>query len=231
MNDLINLLKSCSDFKKNTYYWDHPTLTHEENSIRNYPAPWIQKTIELLRIIGGNTIVEIGSTRMELTANCVNYYNKSMELESKDAPPCCQDGHSTYFWAKEGFEVYTVDIDENCTRAIENSYKYHIKEEIPKNLHICIPQDGIEFLKNFDKKIHLLYLDGWDVGTPNFAENHLDAFLAAQDKLAERHLISIDDTDFNTDIGGKDKLLTPFLLENNYIRIIWGRQTIFFKNN
>ena len=97
MNDLINLLKSCSDFKKNTYYWNHPTLTHEENSIRNYPAPWINKTIELLKIMGGTTIVEIGSTRMELTQNCIKYYNNSYKTESKDAPPCCQDGHSTYF--------------------------------------------------------------------------------------------------------------------------------------
>jgi hypothetical protein len=230
MSELVKLLNACNDFKKTTYYWNHSPLTHEENSIRNYPAPWIQKTIELLRIIGGKTIVEIGSTRMEFTMNCINYYDNSMALESKDAPPCCQDGHSTYFWAREGFEVYTVDIDEHCKRILESSYKYHIKEEIPKNLHMRIPQDGIQFLKDFDKKIDLLYLDGWDVGTPNFAESHLEAFLAAQDKLSEKHLISIDDTDFNTDIGGKDKLLTPFLLENGYIKVLWGRQTVFFKN-
>lgn len=230
MSELVKLLNACNDFKKTTYYWNHSPLTHEENSIRNYPAPWIQKTIELLRIIGGKTIVEIGSTRMEFTMNCINYYDNSMVLESKDAPPCCQDGHSTYFWAREGFEVYTVDVDEHCKRILESSYKYHIKEEMPKNLHMRIPQDGIQFLKDFDKKIDLLYLDGWDVGTPNFAERHLEAFLAAQDKLSEKHLISIDDTDFNTDIGGKDKLLTPFLLENGYIKVLWGRQTVFFKN-
>ncbi len=230
MSKFVELLKCCDDFKKTTYYWNHSPLTHEENSIRNYPAPWINKTIELLKIIGGTTIVEIGSTRMELTMNCVNYYDNSMNLESKDAPPCCQDGHSTYFWVREGFEVYTVDIDEQCRKTIESSYKYHIKEEIPKNLHMRIPQDGIQFLKNFDKKIDLLYLDGWDVGTFNFAENHLDAFFAAQDKLSETHLIAIDDTDFNTVIGGKDKLLTPFLLENGYIKVLWGRQTIFLKN-
>lgn len=230
MSKFVELLKCCDDFKKTIYYWNHSPLTHEENSIRNYPAPWINKTIELLKIIGGTTIVEIGSTRMELTMNCVNYYDNSMNLESKDAPPCCQDGHSTYFWVREGFEVYTVDIDEQCRKTIESSYKYHIKEEIPKNLHMCIPQDGIQFLKNFDKKIDLLYLDGWDVGTFHFAESHLDAYFAAQDKLSETHLIAIDDTDFNTVIGGKDKLLTPFLLENGYIKVLWGRQTVFFKN-
>lgn len=227
MEKLINILKSCDNFKKTTYYWKNSRLTHEENSIRNYPAPWIMKTIELLKIIGGKTIVEIGSTRMELTMNCVDYHNRSMELESKDAPPCCQDGHSTYFWVREGFEVHTVDIDPHCKHQIENSYKYHIKEEIPDNLHIHIPQDGIDFLKNFDKKIDLLFLDGWDIGTNEFAEKHLEAFKTAEDKMSDIHLISIDDTDFDTELGGKDKLLTPYLLEKGYVKILLGRQTVF----
>lgn len=231
MSKLVEILKSCDNFKKTTYYWDHSPLTAEENSIRNYPAPWINKTIELLKIIGGYTIVEIGSNRMEFTQSCVKYYDNSMKLESKDAPPCCQDGHSTYFWTREGFDVYTVDISEQCRIATESAYKYHIKEDIPSHLHMHIPQDGIEFLKNFDKKIDLLYLDGWDVGTENFAEMHLEAYLAAKDKLSNTHLISIDDTDFNTDLGGKDKILTPYLLENGYIKVLWGRQTVFVKLN
>jgi hypothetical protein len=230
MSKFVEILKACDSFKKNTYYWNHDVLTHEENSIRNYPAPWISKTIELLKIIEGKVVVEIGSTRRELTPNCINYYSNSVELESKDAPPCCQDGHSTYFWAREGFETYTVDIDTSCIAQLQNQYEHHIKTPIPENLHICIPQDGIEFLKNFDKKIDLLFLDGWDKGTDQYAEKHLEAFLAAQDKLAELHIISIDDTDFNTESAGKDKLLTPYLLENGYIKVIWGRQTVFIKN-
>jgi hypothetical protein len=89
--------------------------------------------------------------------------------------------------------------------------------------------DGIEFLKNFDGKIDLLYLDGWDVGVNQYAEKHLEAFKAAEDKLADLHLISIDDTDFNTEAGGKDKLLTPYLLDNGYVKILWGRQIVFAK--
>ena len=228
---LVEILKACNNFKKTTYYWNHDVLTHEENSIRNYPAPWIIKTIELLKIINGKTIVEIGSTRRELTQRCISYYDNSMDLESKDAPPCCQDGHSTYFWAREGFDTYTVDIDENCVEQIKNQYEYHIKEPIPNNLHICIPQDGVQFLKDFDKKIDLLYLDGWDRGTHNYAEKHLEAFLAAQDKLSENHIISIDDTDFNTEASGKDKFLTPHLFENGYIKVLWGRQNIYIKLN
>ena len=227
MSKLIEILKACDDFKKTTYYWDHDVLTHEENSIRNYPAPWIIKTIELLKIIDAKVMVEIGSTRMELTRSCIAYHDNSMKLESKDAPPCCQDGHSTFFWARSGLEVHTVDIDLRCKEQLENQYKYHVQEPIPNNLHIHIPADGIEFLKNFDNKIDFLYLDGWDKGTHLYAESHLEAFLAAQDKLSDTHLISIDDTDFNTESGGKDKLLTPHLLENGYTKILWGRQTVF----
>jgi len=230
MSKLIEILKACDSFKKNTYYWNHDVLTPEENSIRNYPAPWIIKTLELLKIIDAKVMVEIGSTRKELTRSCIDYYDNSMYLESKDAPPCCQDGHSTYFWARTGIEVHTVDIDESCVTQIQNEYKYHIQEPIPDNLHMHIPGDGIEFLKNFNKKIDFLYLDGWDKGTHEYTERHLDAFLAAQDKLADIHLISIDDTDFNTESAGKDKLLTPYLLENGYIKVLWGRQTVFIKN-
>lgn len=229
MTKLITLLKACDSFKKTTYYWNHDILTHEENSIRNYPAPWIIKTIELLKIIDAKIMVEIGSTRMELTRNCIQYHDNSMTLESKDAPPCCQDGHSTFFWARTGIEVHTVDVDMHCKDQLEKQYKYHVQEPIPKNLHIHIPRDGIEFLKTFDKKIDFLFLDGWDKGSHMYAERHLEAFLAAQDKLSETHIISIDDTDFNTESAGKDKLLTPYLLENGYIKILWGRQTVFVK--
>ena len=58
----------------------------------------------------------------------------------------------------------------------------------------------------------------------------LEAFLAAQDKLADLHIVSIDDTDFDTESAGKDRLLTPHLLENGYIKVLWGRQTVFIKN-
>lgn len=224
------ILKACHDFRIDTLYWDKVVLEPHENSLRNYPAPWIKKTVEILKIMEAKTIVEIGSTRSELTQSCIAYHDNSYYLKPSYAPACCQDGHSTYFWAREGFEVYTVDIDERCRTQLENQYKYHIKEPIPQNLNICIPQDGIEFLKNFNKPIDFLFLDGWDVGTGGYDERHLEAFLAAKDKLAPMHLISIDDTDFKIIGEGKDKLLSPYLLDNGYVKILWGRQTIYIKN-
>jgi len=229
MEKIIELLKSSHDFKYNTIYWDHSPLKPYENYFRNYPAPWLKKTSELLKIIGGNVVVEIGSTRSGVTDGCINYYDDCYNIETKDAPPCCQDGHSTHFFSKEGFEVYTVDIDERCKETLHNQYLHHLKTDFPDNIHVNIPMDGIEFLRNFDKKIDLLYLDGWDVGVPQYAEKHLEAFKVAQDKLSDIHIVSVDDTDFNTDAGGKDKLLTPYLLENGYVKVLWGRQTVFVK--
>ena len=220
---------NANNFKVTTHYWNHDVLTHEENSIRNYPAPWIRKTIEFLKLIEGRTVIEIGSTRMELTQRCIDYHDSSYNLLSKDAPPCCQDGHSTHFWVREGFEVHTVDIDPRCKEILLSQYEYHIKQPVPSNLHIHIPQDGISFLQNFPGRIDLLYLDGWDKGTHEYAENHLKAYMAAKDKLAPRHLVSIDDTDFNTDSAGKDRLLTPHLINEGYTRLLCGRQSVFYK--
>jgi hypothetical protein len=42
----------------------------------------------------------------------------------------------------------------------------------------------------------------------------LEAYEAAKDKLAPNHLILIDDTDFLTEEGGKDRLLSPRLIED-----------------
>lgn len=223
---LTKILECCKAFNVKPIYWDHDRLEPHENDLRDYPAEWIKKTIEILKLIDGNTIVEIGSTRLELTQKCIDYYN-----DGKVKPPCCQDGHSTYFWAREGFNVHTVDINESCKQALISQYEYHIKEPLPDNLTINIPCDGIDFLKNFKGQIDLLYLDGWDKGTHEYGERHLDAFKAAEDKLAEKHIISIDDTDFVTPDGGKDILLTPHLLNNGYIKVLEGRQSVFVKEN
>lgn len=222
-----NIVAAAAEFRVNTLYWDHVRLEPFENSLRNYPAKWIQKTIDLLKLLDAKVMVEIGSTRHETTQRCIDYFDNAYNTKECDAPPCCQDGHSTHFWVRAGLEVHTVDVDNHCKIQLENQYKYHIKQAIPSNLHIHIPQCGIEFLKNFDKQIDFLYLDGWDVGSDMYAERHLEAYMAAKPKLAPLHLVSIDDTDFVEPVGGKDKILAPYLLENEYVKIISGRQSVF----
>jgi len=75
----------------------------------------------------------------------------------------------------------------------------------------------------------LLFLDAWDV-VPNtsYAENHLLAYLTAKDKLNDRNIIAVDDTDIGN--GGKGRLLLPVLKADGYDILVSGRQTIALKN-
>jgi len=226
MTAINQIQNALLNFKIDKKYWDYDSLTGEDYDIRrSKPAPFIKKTIEIAKILNLKTVVEIGSTRLSSSQKCINYFD-SPNIDPFLSPPCCCDGHATFFWTREGFDVYTVDIDDNCINGVNWCYS-NIGLEKPDNLHINIPVDGIDFLANFDKQIDILYLDGWDKGTPNFAENHLEAFKAAQNKLSNIHLVLVDDTDFNTPDGGKDRLLSPYLIENGYSLLFNGRQTLF----
>lgn len=223
VRDLI--LKISEDFNKiDKKFWDTIYLTGEEHDFqRSKPAPYIKKTCEIGKILGLKTVVEIGATRHGITPNCVNYfYNSNNPFVS---PPCCADGHGGIFFSLEGFETYSVDIDENCETHIRWSYE-SIGREIPSNLNLFIPKDGLEFLNEFEGNIDILFLDGWDVGTYEYAENHLKAFEVSKEKLSDVHLILIDDTDF-TMSEGKDVLLSPHLISLGYTLLFDGRQKLY----
>ncbi len=213
------------NFKVDKKFWTYDNLSGEDYDLRrSKPAQYIKTTIKIAQLLNLKTVVEIGSTRMAVTEKCLVYYNN--QNEAFKSPGCCGDGHSTFFFTESGFNVYTVDIDENCK--IQNEWSYNnLGKKLPSNLHLMIPKDGIEFLNEFDNKIDVLFLDGWDKGTPNYAEKHLEAYIAAKDKLSDIHLILIDDTDYITHDGGKDALLTPHLIDNGYIPLFNGRQTLF----
>jgi len=100
--------------------------------------------------------------------------------------------------------------------------------------------DGIKFLKEFKGVIDLLFLDAWDIGVNNYAENHLEAYKAAEPKLNKRHIILIDDTDINhtaergfhndeDSMGGKGSVVIPYLIKNGYTVVFKGRQTCLIK--
>lgn len=227
MNTFQKLNKLLLDFKIDKKYWPYDSLTGEDYDIRrSKPAPFIKKTIEIAKLLNLQTVVEIGSTRLSSSQKCIDYFD-SKPIDPYVSPPCCCDGHATFFWTRAGFTVHTVDIDTNCLNGVNWCYSNIGESSTPPNLNIHIPMDGITFLKNFPSTIDVLYLDGWDKGTPNFAENHLEAYLAAKDKLSNIHLILIDDTDFVTQDGGKDKLLSPFLVNEGYTLLFNGRQTLF----
>ncbi len=206
-------------------YWDRINLTGEECTFeRSKPGPYLKAAIEIAKLLNMKNVVEIGATRYGITQKCIDYFNNDMDYFI--SPPCCSDGHGGIFWSLAGFEVYSVDIDINCLIHAEWSFSA-INRPIPDNLHLNIPKDGIEFLSKFDKKIDVLFLDGWDVGTQEYKEKHLEAFEVAKDKLSDTHLILIDDTDFSIDDEGKDAFLSPVLLSLDYTLIFDGRQKLF----
>lgn len=219
---ILSLAEDFNKIKKS--FWDSIYLTGEEHDTkRSKPAPYIKKTCDLAKILGLKTVVEIGATRHGITPKCVNYFYNS--TDPFVSPPCCADGHAGIFFTLEGFDVYSVDIDENCSTHINWSFEA-LGQNIPNNLKLHIPKDGLEFISEFDKEIDILFLDGWDVGTSNYMENHLAAFILAKEKLSNIHLILIDDTDFTTN-EGKDALLSPHLISLGYTLLFDGRQKLY----
>ena len=228
-NKMVNVFKDVFklsyNFKIDKKFWDHNNLSGDEHDKqRSKPAPYIKTTINIAKKLNLKTVVEIGSTRHATSRKCIDYFYSNNDAYL--SPPCCNDGHSTFFFTNEGFEVFSVDIDENCKT--QNIWSFqNLRKEIPSNLHLEIPKDGIEFLSEFQSNIDILYLDGWDVGTPDYALRHLEAYMSAKNKLSKVHLILIDDTDFITEDGGKDAMLSPYLIDNGYIPLFNGRQTLF----
>jgi hypothetical protein len=219
------VLRLALEFRVDVKYWKKEVLSAAEQVDERCKAmPYILKTIEMLHVLGGRTVVEIGSMRQALSRECLAAL--ATDIHAVRSPGCCTDGHSTYFWARAGFTTHTVDVDPNCRDQLALAYR-NLDEPFPENLKVCVPCDGIEFLREFAGSIDLLFLDGWDKGTLGYAEHHLEAYVAARPKLARRHLISVDDTDFDTAEGGKDHLLAPQLIADGYVPIIKGRQTVF----
>jgi hypothetical protein len=214
------------NFAEPEYDWTYDNLTGEDyDKKRSKPAPYIKTAIQIAKLLDMQTVVEIGSTRFAITQPCIDYFDNS-NTDPYTSPPCCCDGHAAYFWTRAGFTTHTVDIDTNCLNGVKWSYS-NLNKQTPENLKIHIPKDCISFLENFADKIDVLYLDGWDKLTPHYAEKHLEAYIVAKQKLSHTHLILIDDTDYKTDDGGKDKLLSPFLIEQDYCLLFNGRQTLF----
>jgi hypothetical protein len=191
--------------------WGTDRLTLEQQiHVRAKPRPYLLSAIELLNSLGSRNIVEIGCMRQPMRHT----------LDEFD-PVCCNDGHSTLFWASTGNPLWSVDIDERaCQVAAQGVGNF------PRAKVIC--GDGIQFLKDFRQPIGLLYLDGWDVvpGT-DYAEKHLSAYREARSALAGTSMILIDDTDLL--MGGKGKLVVPAAIRDGFELMLFGRQTMLLR--
>ena len=96
------------------------------------------------------------------------------------------DGWATLAWAwycqKFGGHIHTIDIDQRCidecrnlTTPYADVVSYHT-------------MTGVEFLKNFEGTIDLLYLDGSDA-----VHEMCEEYYTAKPHLTEKTLILLDD--------------------------------------
>ena len=134
-----------------------------------------------------------------------------------------KDGMSTPMFAEYASicngELHTCDIEKSN---IEAAKKFCKKFSKFVNFYI---DDSLNFLKNFNKKIDLLYLDSLD-GNQLGAQNHqLNEIKLAEKKLHNKSLILLDDK------LSKSNLTIKFLKEKNYIAIKETDQQILFSKN
>jgi hypothetical protein len=195
---------------KHTLFFGNSVSLDEQTHARGKPRPYILSAIDLLAKMHGRTIVEIGCMRQPI--------NHSFDEFN---PLCCNDGHSTAFWGWTGLAVHTIDINpEACKVAAETCRSY-------PNVHVYCG-DGVQFLREFNGTIDLLYLDAWDTleGIP-YAEKHLEAYEAAREKLSPSSIVLIDDTDIA--FGGKGRLAVSAIIRDGFDLLLTGRQTMLLR--
>jgi len=191
-------------------FFGNDITIQQQLNMRGRPRPYILSAIDLVKRIGGKTIVEVGCMRQVL--------NHPLD---QTVPQCCNDGHSTVFWGMSGLDVHSVDINAGAVKIAAATCA-----AMPNVKVTC--GDGIAFLRAFQGTIDLLFLDAWDAikGLP-YAERHLEAFECVRDKLAPSSIILIDDTDMA--FGGKGRLAIPAIIRSGYDLLLTGRQTLLFR--
>lgn len=196
---------------------------------RDIPGPSIEKALKIWKdneLYTDGVIVEIGCMRAPLTH----------PIDNRSRCDTCFDGHSTAIFASTKFEFHSCDISkENINTAIASLDQWFPEWRSMRDGDLY-RTDGVEFLRYFRKNITFLYLDAWDANLPDSAEQHLKAFKAAENKMAFKSILLIDDTDviynekekgFDWSNGrqGKGELVIPYAEAIGY-RVLWdGRQT------
>lgn len=173
---------------------------------RDSPSESLEETARMFNEINGRIIVEIGSG-----------------IHGRLA------GNSVLTWAKKtrANRIITVDLDP---KQIDDVKKATIKY---KNVEPIVA-DGLKYLADFSSSIDLLYLDFWvpdpDGALPGTgrAEAYRAAFAVAKNKLADRSLILIDDTDHIH--PWKHTLIIPDARKDGFVVVFVGRQTLLMRN-
>ena len=137
-------------------------------------------------------------------------------------------GNSVLVWAKKtnAEKIVCLDLDQNEIDLVKKATEKYQNVD-------AIVQDGLEYVKDFDGEIDLLYLDFWtddpDGELPGSGRSHayLQAYEVAKNKLSNRAMILIDDTDHVA--PWKHTEIIPAARKDGFIVLHTGRQTLLAK--
>lgn len=167
---------------------------------RPYPGRWLNAARWLFVHRKLHRIVEAGSMRYPLG----HHYSE-------------HEGQSTLLWSQLDAEVYSIDVNPAASENTRNIVG-------PSGRVTVLNEDALEVLRRFTLPIDLLYLDAWDLGSPQFQERHLEAYQLARKHLHADSIVLIDDTDVEAE--GKGALVIPAAERDGYRRLLHGRQTL-----
>jgi hypothetical protein len=173
---------------------------------RRSPPTWsLSAAARLFDALKGETIIEVGSgVHGEMS------------------------GDSVLVWARKtaARRVIALDLDAGNIAAVRNATAEHANVE-------AMVADGIEYVRTFDGRIDLLYLDFWvddaQGALPGSArsEAYGRVYEHARDKLAPTALLLLDDTDHVH--PWKHTEIVPKARADGF-RVLWeGRQTLLVR--
>ena len=168
---------------------------------RRDPKKSLKKTANEFEKIEGKNIIEIGTGVHGGMSG-----NSMLEWEHTSAN-----------------RIIAVDVEKERLKEVK---KYtHNKTAVELEL-----QDGLKYLEEFEEKIHLLYLDFWakseeeEIPGVERSKAYGEAYKNAKNKLDNRSLILIDDTDHVN--PWKQTRIVPMARKDGYKVLHTGRQTL-----
>jgi len=169
-----------------------------------------RKTIELLDKLNAKIIIETGTSRHGLDG-------------------ARSQGAATIVFGKwaqnNGAILHSVDISEDSVKVSKAEVELQgLKNHV--NVHLS---DSVEFLKNFNQKVDLLYLDSYDYSDDpeiqlKSQQHHLEEFKAIEKQLHVNTVVLIDDCDLPG--GGKGKLAIEYMVEKSWVPVLINYQIL-----
>jgi len=181
------------------------------------------KTFDLIKDKENIIIVELGTSR--------SFKSWGISSDLKDWSPnspkkwAWSDGCFTRLFTDnlkdKNYTIYTIDP---CSSAIKV-----VRTMCDDNSNVKIHQTtSTEFLKDFDDKIDLLYMDHLESGEEACRVHLQDAkYIVEKNMMSEDSIILIDDCPLNE--IGKGKYSIPYLLNNGYETVIHEYQMLLIK--